>query len=308
MIYTCTITPSLDYTTYLPSFETGQLNRAEDVYYYPGGKGINVSRVLKRLHTDSIAIGYVGGFVGHYIETFLRDEAIETDFIEVDGITRINVKIKAAKETELNGPGPNITIRQQEVLQEKVKSMRAGDWFVLAGSLPASIPMSFFEQLAKVCEENEIHFVLDTSGPALKKLIHTKPFLVKPNLEELGELFDTKIETKEKAFEYAKKLIALGVTYVVVSMGGEGALLITENKFISARAPQGQMVNTVGAGDSLVAGFIASYTQKADAVEAFRQGVASGSATAFRSDLCEGPDVLALIDHVKMIDETDVKR
>lgn len=308
MIYTCTITPSLDYTTYLSSFKTGALNRSNDVHYYPGGKGINVSRVLKRLDVDSVAIGYVGGFVGDYIKTFLHEEAIQTDFIETAEITRINVKIKAAEESELNGPGPDITKEGQQMLLEKVKAMKKGDWFVLAGSLPGSVPISFFEQLAEICEENDVHFVLDTSGPALKKLIHMKPYLIKPNAEELGELFDTTITTKQEAFHYAEKLVALGVRHVVVSMGGEGALLVTEALALAAEAPKGQVVNTVGAGDSLVAGFVASYVHHEDATEAFRYGVATGSATAFQSDLCEKANVLELIDEVKLIDEEDVRR
>lgn len=308
MIYTCTITPSLDYTTYLPSFETGALNRTKDVYYYPGGKGINVSRVLKRLDTDSVAIGYAGGFVGGYIEAFLQDEGIATHFIETDMITRINVKIKAEVETELNGPGPVISTKQQEELLDKVRAMEENDWFVLAGSLPEEIPVSFFEEMASICREKGVRFVLDTSGPALKELKHTQAFLMKPNEEELGELFNTTIQTKEEAFHYAKKLVALGVENVVISLGGDGALLVTKDLTLAAAAPSGQVVNTVGAGDSLVAGFIASYVERADAVEAFRFGVASGSATAFRSDLCEKVGVLALVDEVKIRDEMDVKR
>lgn len=308
MIYTCTITPSLDYTTYLPLFERGQLNRAQDVYYYPGGKGINVSRVLKRLDIDNVAIGYAGGFVGHYIQAFLKVEGIKTDFIETDEVTRINVKIKAIEETELNGPGPTISKEQQQILLEKVGGMEKEDWFVLAGSLPESIPMTFFEALADTCTQNGVRFVLDTSGLALKKLVHLKPFLVKPNAEELGELFDTTVKTEAEAFHYAKKLIALGVEHVVVSMGGDGALLVTEELTLKAKAPKGQAVNTVGAGDSLVAGFIASYVKEGDAIEAFRQGIASGSATAFNSDLCEEIDVLALLGEVKIIYEVDVKK
>ena len=308
MIYTCTITPSLDYTTYLPAFKTGELNRSNDVRYYPGGKGINVSRVLKRLDVESVAIGYVGGFVGDYIKIFLHDEAIHTDFIETTETTRINVKIKAEEESELNGPGPTIIKAQQQVLLDKVQAMKKGDWFVLAGSLPESMPISFFEQLAKTCESNDIHFVLDTSGPALKKLIHMKPFLMKPNAEELGELFDTQITTKQEALYYARKLVALGVQHVVVSMGGEGALLVTKELALAAEAPKGQVVNTVGAGDSLVAGFLASYVHHENAAEAFRYGVASGSATAFQSDLCEKADVVALIDEVKIVHEADVRK
>lgn len=300
MIYTCTITPSLDYTTYLDEFQTGALNRTSDVYYYPGGKGINVSRVLNRLGVKNVALGFAGGFVGDYIKGFLAHEGIQTDFIETEAITRINVKIKADQETELNGPGPDINSEQQKALLQKVSMMEKEDWFVLAGSLTASIPLTFFEEMAELCMDKGVHFVLDTSGSALKGLIHKKPFLIKPNEEELGELFDTKITCKQEALHYARKLVAQGVQHVVVSMGGKGALLVTENLAIFAEAPKGEVVNTVGAGDSLVSGFLASYVKEENAMEAFRYGVASGSATAFRSDLCEMEDVEKLLNHIKI--------
>jgi 1-phosphofructokinase len=298
MIYTCTITPSLDYTTYLPELRLGELNRTSDVFYYPGGKGINVSRVLGRLGTKSIALGYIGGFTGQYITDFLKEEGILTDFIRTEDITRINVKVKAAEESELNGPGPSINELQQQELLEKVQAMTSGDWFVLAGSLTNTITSSFFEELAAICEKNNIKFVLDTSGSALMDLIHTKPFLVKPNIEELGELFNVEISTKEEAFHYAQKLVRKGIQHVVVSMGGEGALLVTEDLALLAEAPRGRVVNTVGAGDSLVAGFLASFTRNENATEAFRYGVASGSATAFSSDLCEKNDVEKLLEQI----------
>jgi 1-phosphofructokinase len=298
MIYTCTITPSLDYTTYLPELRLGELNRTSDVFYYPGGKGINVSRVLGRLGTKSIALGYIGGFTGQYITDFLKEEGILTDFIRTEDITRINVKVKAAEESELNGPGPSINELQQQELLEKVQAMTSGDWFVLAGSLTDTIPSSFFEEIAAICEKNNIKFVLDTSGSALIDLIHTKPFLVKPNIEELGELFNTVISTKEEAFHYARKLVGKGIQHVVVSMGGEGALLVTKDLALLAEAPKGLVVNTVGAGDSLVAGFLASFTKNENATEAFRYGVASGSATAFSSDLCEKNDVDQLLKQI----------
>ena len=309
MIYTCTITPSLDFTTYLPEFQTGKLNRTDEVYYYPGGKGINVSRVLRRLGIDNIAISFAGGFTGDYIEQFLRSEGIETDFIPTDEITRINVKIKSAKETELNGPGPDITLTAQHQLLEKARKMKKEDWFVLAGNVPESIPSSFLKELVEICNAIGAHFVLDTSGPALKELVQMKPFLIKPNEQELGELFGTEIKTKQEAYRYAKKLVDLGVKHVIVSMGGEGALLVTKELALSAEAPKGVVVNTVGAGDSLVSGFTASFYKDEDAEKAFRYGVASGSATAFQSDLCQKSDVEALLDQVKItsLHKKDVK-
>lgn len=298
MIYTCTITPSLDYTTYLPDFQAGKLNRSNDVYFYPGGKGINVSRVLQRLDVESIAVGFVGGFVGDYIKEFLHQENIQTDFIRTEEITRINVKIKSTDETELNGPGPNVTRAQQNQLLEKVRVMKKGDWFVLAGSLTETIPNSFFKEVASICNGNGVHFVLDTSGPSLKELVQTQPFLIKPNEQELGELFDTEITTKQEALYYAEKLVEKGVKHVIVSMGGAGALLVTKELSVLAEAPKGKVVNTVGAGDSLVSGFIASFTKERNVEKAFAYGVASGSATAFQSDLCKKEDVEALLSQV----------
>ena len=301
MIYTCTITPSIDYTTYLSDFHIGTLNRSNEVFYYPGGKGINVSRVLKRLGVDSIALGFAGGFTGNYIEQFLMNEGIDTEFIQTDEITRINVKIKAQEETELNGPGPVINAQQQSALMNKIKTLKTGDWFVLAGSLPESIPQTFFMEIASICNEQDVHFVLDTSGPALKELVHTQPFLIKPNEHELGELFETIIVNKQQASYYAKKLVNQGVQHVIVSMGEEGALLVTKDLVVSAESPKGKVVNTVGSGDSLISGFIASYIKHKDAEKAFRYGVASGSATAFRSDLCEKSDVEELLEQVLLI-------
>ncbi|HSI68276.1 MAG TPA: 1-phosphofructokinase, partial [Planococcus sp. (in: firmicutes)] len=295
MIYTCTITPSIDYTTYLPKFESGKLNRAEEVYYYPGGKGINVSRVLKRLGLPSLALGYAGGFTGGYIEQFLSDEGIETDFIDTGEITRINVKIKTDKETELNGPGPKLNENQLQELKNKVASMSKGDWLILAGSLPESIPIQFFTDLANTCNERDIHFVLDTSGPALKELLPTKPFLIKPNEHELGEIFGVAIQNQSEAFHYANQLVEQGIQHVVVSMGGAGAIYASRDRMYAAQAPKGKVVNTVGSGDSMVSGFIASYINEEDPLKAFQYGIASGSATAFRTDLCEREDVEQLL-------------
>lgn len=310
MIYTCTITPSLDYTTYLANFNIGALNRTSDVYYYPGGKGINVSRVLKRLDVDNVALGFTGGFTGQYIEDFLKEEGIQTQFIAIDEITRINVKIKSGEETELNGPGPLLDQGRLEQLKEKVEGMQSGDWFILAGSLPETIPSGYFTELAGLCSKLGVRFVLDTSGPALKNLIAAAPFLIKPNLEELGELFGTEITSTQEALKYARQLNGLGIENVIVSMGGDGALLSSKELALLADAPKGEAVNTVGAGDSLVSGFVASYLAQGDAEAAFRFGVASGSATAFGADLCTKEAVEELLGKVTItpIQQKDVAK
>ncbi|MRG88330.1 1-phosphofructokinase [Salinibacillus xinjiangensis] len=300
MIYTCTITPSIDYTTYLSSFLPGELNRTKEVYYYPGGKGINVSRVLKRLGEDNTALGFVGGFTGEYIKHFLEQENIKTEFIDTEEITRINVKIKADQETELNGPGPMIAEHQQQELLSKLQHLQKGDWLVLAGSLPETIPLSFYKEIANLCRQLGIKIVLDTSGPAFNELVKERPFLIKPNEHELGDLFDTTISSKEEAIHYAKKLNELGVENIIVSLGGDGAIFVSNDTILEAKAPKGKVVNTVGAGDSLLSGFISSYAKGQGVPTAFRYGVASGSATAFQTDLCKKEDVEALIDQVQL--------
>lgn len=300
MIYTCTITPSLDYTAYLPEFAEGKLNRTSEVFYYPGGKGINVSRVLKRLETSATALGYIGGFTGRYIEDFLKNEGVASDFIEVPDITRINVKVKSENETELNGPGPELTQDHLAALTAKVKKMEAGDWFILAGSLPSTIPVSYFKELAEICRSKDIRFVLDTSGSAFKEMLSVQPFLIKPNMEELGECFGTDISSVEEAHRYAKRLVSEGTGYVIVSMGAEGALLVSENDAFIAKAPKGNAVNTVGSGDSMVAGFVSSFVREKNPERAFRLAVACGSATAFRSDLCDKAAAENLLPQVKV--------
>ncbi|RLQ83884.1 1-phosphofructokinase [Planomicrobium sp. Y74] len=300
MIYTCTVSPSIDYTNYLPDFRTGGLNRSEKVHYYPGGKGINVSRVLKRLGVDSIAYGFAGGFTGQFIQDFLAAEDVRTDFIDTGQISRINIKIKAAEETELNGPGPELGASHLQELKEKVESIKPGDWFVLSGSIPDSLPIHYFKSLGGILQKKEVRFVLDTSGKALKELIDSRPFLIKPNMEELGELFQITIKDKHHAAECAFQLTAKGVANVIVSMGADGAMLVDREAAYFAEAPTGKMVNTVGAGDSLVSGFIAALSDGSSKEEAFRYGIASGSATAFSDDLCRKEDTETLMDQIEV--------
>ncbi|WP_203332914.1 1-phosphofructokinase [Planococcus beigongshangi] len=300
MIYTCTVAPSIDCTNYLADFKIGELNRSEKVYYYPGGKGINVSRVLKRHGVDSVALGFAGGFTGRFIEDFLAEENVKTDFIGTGQISRINIKIKSGDETELNGPGPELTKAHLEELKEKVKNIRSGDWFVLSGSIPEELPLAYFAALAETCQNAGARFVLDTSGKALKELIKSKPFLIKPNKEELGDLFQTEIKGIEQAAEYAFELTKQGVENVIVSMGAEGAILVDKEQALFARAPRGKMVNTVGAGDSMVSGFIAALSQGRSKADAFRYSIASGSATAFRADLCTKEDTEKLLDQIEV--------
>lgn len=300
MIYTVTLNPSIDYHVRINHLKIGELNRAEETLYFPGGKGINVSRVLKRLGIDSVVLGYAGGFTGDFLKNALISENIAIDFTEVEEPTRINIKLKGDQETEINGNGPAISKEKQEKLLSKISSLNKDDVLVLAGSLPPTVPENFYETIASICQEREIPFVVDTSGPSLKRLIPMGPFLIKPNHHELGELFHVNIETVEDAIKYGKKLQNEGARNVIVTMGGNGAVLINADHTVLAKVPKGNVKNTVGAGDSTVAGFLASHIQNHDAIKAFQHGVSAGSATAFSEDLCTKESVEQLLPNIRL--------
>ncbi|MGD6964167.1 1-phosphofructokinase [Fictibacillus phosphorivorans] len=286
MIYTCTLNPSIDYIARVEDFKEGHLNRTSDTYVYPGGKGINVSRVLKHLGIDSTALGYTGGFTGAFLKDFLTEEQILHDFINVSEVTRINVKLKSHKETEINGLGPSISIEKQHDLLQKIDHMSEGDFLLLAGSIPPSISEDFYAEIAKKCKDQGIHAVIDTAGEALRKTLSFQPFLIKPNHHELGELFQTDVNSKEDAIFYGKKLLEAGVQNVIVSMAGDGAIFLNKDTVLISNVPVGTVKNSVGAGDSVVAGFLSQIIQERDLSTAFQYGVAAGSATAFSEDLC----------------------
>jgi 1-phosphofructokinase len=286
MIYTCTLNPSIDYVARVNDFKEGHLNRTETAQMYPGGKGINVSRVLKRLGIENTALGYTGGFTGEFIKDFLTSEEINHDFITVSDFTRINVKLKSEKETEINGLGPNISPFNQQELLEKINTMDKGDYLVLAGSIPPSIAEDFYGEVTKKCFQKGVKSVIDTAGTALIKTFPYKPFLIKPNHHELGDLFQTKVSNVEDAIFYGKKLMKEGVQNVIVSMAGKGAIFLNKQHTLFANVPVGTVKNSVGAGDSVVAGFLSQIIQDSDVQTAFQYGVASGSATAFSEDLC----------------------
>lgn len=298
MIYTVTLNPSIDYVVQAENFMLGTVNRAEKDMKFPGGKGINVSRVLHRLGIDNTALGFIGGFTGQFIEGVLENEGVKTNFVHVDGDSRINVKIKGQEETELNGQGPIITDKQLAQLMNNIENMQAGDHLVLAGSIPASISKTFYETIAAFGAERHINVIVDASGNALRYVIRNKPFLIKPNHHELGELFGEALSTVEEIIPYGRKLIEQGVQNVIVSMAGDGALLFTSEGVYEATVPKGTVINSVGAGDSLVAGFVGIYEKTKDVEEAFRYGVATGSATAFSADLCTKDKVEELLSQV----------
>ncbi|MCT8139411.1 1-phosphofructokinase [Anaerobacillus sp. CMMVII] len=300
MIYTCTLNPSIDYLVEVDDVKLGSLNRASKTAYYPGGKGINVSRVLKRLGEESTALGYIGGFTGAFICDVLTQAGISHDFIEVDEPTRINVKLKSGVETEINGLGTLISKEAELQLFEKIANLSNEDFLVLAGSLPPAVSPDFYRSVAKLCFEKNIRFIADTSGEALEGILQYEPFLVKPNEHELGELFEVEITSIEDAIFYGKRLLEKGPKNVIVSLGSKGAILLNDRVVAFANVPKGELRNSVGAGDSLVAGFVAAYETQRDYLEAFKYGIACGSATAFSLDLCEKPTVQKLLPEIKI--------
>lgn len=283
MIYTVTFNPSLDYIVSIDDFQIGKTNRTTKELMLPGGKGLNVSTVLQNLGIENTALGFTAGFVGEELKRLAKETGYHCDFIEVkNGTSRINVKLKDFDGTEINGMGPVIDEEALKIFSEKMDNVKEGDTVVLAGSIPASMPKNIYSEILKMCEGRGIRFVVDASGELLKNVLPYQPFLIKPNNHELGELFGVTLKTKEEVVPYAKKLQAMGAGNVLVSMAGEGAVLIDEKgKVHQLDAPEGTLVNAVGAGDSMVAGFLAGLEEKQDYAHAFRMAVAAGSASAF---------------------------
>ncbi|CAI9393509.1 1-phosphofructokinase [Niallia sp. Sow4_A1] len=300
MIYTLTLNPSVDYIIEVKEVHLGELNRLEKTSKFAGGKGINVSKVLKRMGVQSKALGFVGGFTGSFIETQLLAEKIDTDFVKVEEDTRINVKLKADTETELNASGPTISAEKFQALKDKIASLTSEDLLVLAGSVPSTLPKTTYEELVKICHENNVSFVVDAEGELLKAVLPYHPFLIKPNHHELGDLFGTTITNAQEAIPYGKKLVEMGAQNVIVSLAGEGAILISQHEELISTVPKGEVQSSVGAGDSMVAGFLAKYVETQDMKESFRYSIASGSATAFSIGLCTKEKVESLLPQVQL--------
>ena len=303
MIYTVTFNPSLDYTIRMNTLKLGEINRTEEEVIFPGGKGINVSIVLKNLGTASTAMGFLAGFTGHEIERLLKEKGVKSDFIYLNhGDSRINVKIVPsahAKETAINARGPVIEAEKIQELYDRLDQLKAGDMLVLSGSIPSSMPSDIYMDIMKHLEGRGIDITVDATRQLLAKVLPLHPFLVKPNHHELAELFNVEISTKDDVEKYARRMQEMGARNVLVSMAGDGAVLVGESgKAYRLDAPKGKLVNSVGAGDSMVAGFLAGWAKHHNEEEAFRWGVCTGSASAFSTELAAEKEVLALLEQI----------
>lgn len=285
MIYTVTLNPSIDYIVRLDAVEVGQVNRMESDDKYAGGKGINVSRILKRLAIDNTATGFIGGFTGRFITEELEKEGISTAFVPVSQDTRINVKIKADQETEINGAGPVISEKELEALKAQLAHLTADDVVVFAGSAPSNLGNQVYKELLPIAKEVGAAIVCDFEGQTLLDSLGYQPLLVKPNNHELEAIFDVTLKTLDDIETYARKILEMGAQNALISMAGDGALLVTENDAYFAKPIKGQVKNSVGAGDSMVAGFTGELVKSGDALEALKWGVACGTATTFSDDL-----------------------
>ncbi|UXR44867.1 1-phosphofructokinase [Staphylococcus simulans] len=302
MIYTVTFNPSIDYIMKVDTFQEGGLNRAKETYKFAGGKGINVSRVLNTLETPSTALGFVGGFPGKFIQDALQQAGIKNDFIEVEEDTRINVKLKSGQETEINAGGPTISNQAFEALLTQIKNTNADDTVVVAGSVPKSIPDNTYEQIAKITQKTGAKLVVDAEKDLVETVLPYNPFFIKPNKDELEVMFDTNITSDNDVVTHGKAILDKGAQAVIVSLGGEGAIYIDAEHCIKASVPQGNVLNTVGSGDSTVAGMLAGLAQGFDVHEAFRNAVASGTATAFSQDLANKEMIEKVRSEIELTD------
>ncbi|MBU5336655.1 1-phosphofructokinase [Intestinibacter bartlettii] len=302
MIYTVTLNPSIDYVIKVEKLVNGQVNRVNEEHVYPGGKGINVTRILKSLDNENIALGFVSGFTGDYIIDSLQELNLKSNFIKVkEGFTRINVKIKSEEETEINGQGPKISEEELNRFFEIIDRLVDGDILILSGSIPACLDEKLYENIMKRVEDRDIKVIVDATKNLLLNVLKYKPFLIKPNNHELAEMFGVELNSTKDVVFYAKKLKEMGAQNVLISMGKDGALLVSENgEVFTSNVAKGEVINSVGAGDSMVAGFISGYLKSGSYEEALRLGAASGGATAFSSDLATREFIDKLVEEIKI--------
>ncbi len=297
MIYTVTFNPSLDYIVSVDNLTLGMVNRTNKEIMNPGGKGINVSLVLRNLGCDSIALGFQAGFTGREIVRLMEEQNIKSDFIEVGpGISRINVKVRSNEESEINGMGPGIADADIQKLYGKLDQLKEGDTLVLAGSIPSVMPGTMYSDIMEHLSGKNLQIAVDATKDLLVNVLKYHPFLIKPNNHELGEIYGVTLSTRDEVVPYARKLQEEGARNVLISMAGEGAVLLAENgQVFQSEAPKGKVQNSVGAGDSMVAGFLAGYMASKDYEQAFYMGVCTGSASAFSEGMATKEEVHALL-------------
>jgi len=298
LIYTVTMNPSLDYILTVDNFKAGAVNRADREQVLPGGKGINVSAVLKNLEMDTKALFYTAGFVGDEIRRLVRENGIPAEAVPVqEGCSRINVKVLSKDETQINAGGPDIREEDLTHLYAQLDTLKEGDVLVLAGSVPASLPRTIYRDVIRHVEGKGILTVVDAMGDLLRETLSEHPFLIKPNREELEDFFLVRLTSPESVVPYAKRLQEMGAKQVLISLGGDGAVFIAPDGSVTILpAPHGEVVNTVGAGDAMIAGFLYGWSRSEDPAEAFRMGLAAGSASAFSENLATKDEILKVYE------------
>lgn len=301
MIYTVTFNPSIDYIVSMKNFSLGKTNRTKEEKMFPGGKGINVSTVLTNLGISNIALGFIAGFTGNEIKRLSQERGILCDYITLPaGNNRINVKLKDYDGTEINGSGPDIPDTKLKELLNQLHRLKDGDTLILAGSIPSSVPSTIYQTIMEELREKKINIVVDASKELLMNALQFRPFLIKPNRHELEEAFDITITSKEEAIRYARHLQRLGARNVMVSLSGDGAVFVSEEgESFEADVPPGTLINAVGSGDSMIAGFLAGWETTADYEHAFQMAVAAGSASAYSEELATKEEIMALLSYME---------
>ena len=304
MIYSVTLNPSIDYIVKLDNFTEGELNRSKGGYTNAGGKGIMVSKLLSNLGIDNIALGFLGGYTGQYIKDWFNQEGLREDFTRVDGNTRINVKLKSMSdsgqiiESEINGRGPEISASEQDDFLNKIRKLNSEDTLIISGSSSPGLDKDIVDQMINICKDRGSDFVVDTTGGALMEAMRQRPLLVKPNTVELAQLFSVELETRDDIVKYGKKCLEIGAQYAIVSMGGDGAMFFDKDKVYYSPVVKGQLVNSVGAGDSMIAGFVGAIKSGRSPIDSFRYSVATGTATAFCEDIGKKEEVDNILSRV----------
>lgn len=298
MIYTLTCNPSVDYVVQMAEFCPGMVNRSQGEQTFSGGKGINVTVILKNLGIPNRALGFLAGFTGDFIEQDLREQGCQTEFVRLaKGFSRINVKIKGQEESEINGGGPAVDQEAMEALFEKINGLQKGDMLIISGSIPPSLPKDLYEKILGLLDERGVYAVVDTAGEALMKTLRYEPFLIKPNRQELEELAGSRLFTREEIVAQGRRLQEMGAQNVLISMAAEGAVLLSsDGKVFFGEAPRGTVRNSVGAGDSMVGGFVAGWLKTGSYPTALQWGIAAGSASAFCEGLATGEEIRRLFE------------